>query len=129
APYFEGGQLPMVRRLPFKRGFTNIFRILHQEVNLDTLQKHFPDGGEITPATLAEKRLIRDENEPIVVLGRGEVTAKFAVKAHRITKGAQEKIEKAGGSVEKLDYLLTGAKATVKRPRRAEIEALRQAKG
>jgi len=127
-PYFEGGQLPLVRRLPFKRGFTNLFRIDHQEVNLDTLQKHFPKGGEITPAVLAEKRLIRDENEPVVILGRGEVTVKFTVKAQRITQSAQEKIEKAGGSVNKLEYLLTGAKATIRRPNKAAIEALRQQK-
>lgn len=124
--YFEGGQLPFVRRLPFKRGFTNVFRIVHQEVNLDILQEHFPKGGEVTPAILAEKRLIRDAYEPVVILGRGELTAKLDVKAHRFTKGAQEAIEKAGGSVTRLEYLLTGAKATVRRPRKAELEALRQ---
>lgn len=125
-PYFEGGQLPLVRRLPFKRGFTNLFRIEHQEVNLDTLQENFPDGGVITPAELAAKHLIREADEPVVILGRGDVTAKFTIRAHRITSGAQEKIEKAGGSIERLDYLLTGAKATIKRPRKEEIEALRQ---
>lgn len=124
--YFEGGQLPLVRRLPFKRGFTNIFRVEHQEVNLDRLQERFPDGGTITPAELAAKGIIRDANEPIVVMGRGDVTAKFNISAHRVTKGAQEKIEKAGGSITKLEYLLTGAKATVKRPRKEVIEALRE---
>ncbi len=123
--YFEGGQLPLVRRLPFKRGFNNIFRIEHQEVNLDKLQERFPEGGNITPADLEANGLIRDAHAPIVLLGRGEVTAKFTIAAHRITKGAQEKIEKAGGSVSKLEYLLTGAKATVKRPRKEVIEALR----
>jgi large subunit ribosomal protein L15 len=127
-PYFEGGQLPLVRRLPFKRGFNNIFRIEHQEVNLDDLQKRFPDGGDITPAALKEKGLIRDADKPIVILGRGEVTGKFNVQAHRITKGTQEKIEKAGGSFTRLEYLLTGARATVKLPKKAEIEALRQKK-
>ena len=63
APYFEGGQLPLVRRLPFKRGFTNVFRVLHQEVNLDRLQERFPEGGAITPVEMAEKGLIRDANE------------------------------------------------------------------
>src|SRR5574341_998464 len=121
-PYFEGGQLPLVRRLPFKRGFTNIFRVEHQEVNLDDLQKHFAGGGEVTPAELAEKHLIRDANEPVVILGRGEFSAKLLVKAHRFSKNAQEKIEKAGGSVTKLDYLLTGAKATVRRPKKEVIE-------
>jgi len=128
APFHEGGQLPLVRRLPFKRGFSNIFRIEHQEVNLDTLQKHFPNGGEVTPAVLAEKRLIRDANEPLAILGRGELSVKVQVQAHRVTARAQEQIEKAGGSVTKLEYLLTGAKATIKRPKRAELEALRRAK-
>jgi len=126
-PYFEGGQLPLVRRLPFKRGFTNVFRVVHQEINLDTLQENFPDGGEITPAILAEKNLIREEHDPIVVLGRGDVSAKFEVKTHRISKSAQEKIEKAGGSVEKLGYALTKTQATVRRPKKDVIEALRDA--
>ncbi|KAB2902793.1 MAG: 50S ribosomal protein L15 [Anaerolineae bacterium] len=125
APYFEGGQLPLVRRLPFKRGFTNVFRVLHQEVNLDRLQERFPEGGAITPVEMAEKGLIRDANEPVVILGRGDVSAKFDLQAHRFTKSAQEKIEKAGGSISKMDYLLTGAQATVKRPRKEVIEALR----
>lgn len=124
--YFEGGQLPLVRRLPFKRGFTNLFRIEHQEVNVDSLQNAFPKGGEVTPATLAEKGLIRDANEPVVILGRGDLKAKVKVQAHRFSKGAQEKIEAAGGSVTKLEYVLTGAKATIKRPTREEIEKLRQ---
>jgi large subunit ribosomal protein L15 len=127
SPFFEGGQLPLVRRLPFKRGFNNIFRIEHQEVNLDKLQEFFPDGGTITPADLAEKHLIRDAYEPVVILGRGEVTAKFVVSAQRISSGALAQIEKAGGSFTKLDYILTGAKATIRRPRKAELEALRAA--
>lgn len=125
-PYFEGGQLPLVRRLPFKRGFTNLFRIDHQEINLESLQKRFPNGGDITLAMLEEIGLIRDANKPVVILGRGDVTAKFNVQAHRISKSAQEKIEKAGGNVQKLEYLLTGAKATIKLPRKEEIEKLRQ---
>lgn len=128
--YFEGGQLPLVRRLPFKRGFNNIFRIVHQEVNLDTLQEHFPDGGDITPQVLAEKRIIRDAHEPLVILGRGtdKLTAKLDVQTHRITASAKAKIEELGGSVTQLEYILTGAKATIRRPRKAEIEALRAAK-
>lgn len=124
-PYFEGGQLPLVRRLPFKRGFTNLFRIEHQEVNLDKLQQTFPKGGDITPADLEEKGLIRDRWEPVVILGRGDIDVAFNVQTHRITQGAQEKIEKAGGSVTKLEYLLTGAKATIRRPSKDVIEALR----
>lgn len=126
-PYFEGGQLPLVRRLPFKRGFTNLFRIEHQEVNLDVIQENFPEGGLISPATLAEKRLIRDANEAVVILGRGseEFNIKVDVQAHRITKGALAKIEEAGGSFTKLEHLLTGAEATIRRPKKTEIEARR----
>ena len=126
--YFEGGQLPLVRRLPFKRGFTNLFRVEHQEVNVDSLQAAFEKGGDVTPAALAEKGLIRDEHEPIVILGRGELKAKLNVQAHRFTKSAQQKIEDAGGSVTTLDYVLTGAQATIRRPSKAEIEALREEK-
>src|ERR1700694_4309891 len=66
-PYFEGGQLPLVRRLPFKRGFTNIFKIYYQEVKLDDLANNFKTGIEITPALLAEKGLIQNADKPIVV--------------------------------------------------------------
>lgn len=127
-PYFEGGQLPLVRRLPFKRGFTNLFRIEYQEVNVEALQEFFPNGGDVTPELLEEKHLIRDGNKPVVILGNGELSAKLNVQAHRFTKSAQEKIEKAGGSVKVLELLLTGAKATIKLPRKEVIEALRQSK-
>ncbi len=124
-PYFEGGQLPFVRRLPFKRGFTNLFRIEYQEVNLDSLQERFQNDDVVTPALLAEKGLIRDAHGPVVILGRGELSHKLVVQAHRFSKSAVEQIEKAGGSIEKLELLLTGARATIKKPTKAEIEALR----
>lgn len=127
-PYFEGGQLPLVRRLPFKRGFNNIFRTEYQEVNLDILQEVFQSGDEVTPALLAEKGLIRDANEPVAVLGRGELSHKLVVHAHRFTKNAQAQIEKAGGSIEKLELLLTGALATVKKLPKSQLEALRAAR-
>lgn len=75
--YFEGGQLPLVRRLPFKRGFTNIFRVEHQEVNLDMLEKRFDAGDTVNPETLVEKGLVRDLDTPIKILGRGELTKKL----------------------------------------------------
>lgn len=128
APYFEGGQLPLVRRLPFKRGFTNIFRVEHQEVNLDQLQAHFKAGDVVTPETLAEKGLIREVNEPIVVLGRGELSHSLTIHAHRVSKSAAEQIEKAGGSIQKLELLLKGAHATVKKLPKAQMEALRAAR-
>jgi len=127
-PYFEGGQLPLVRRLPFKRGFTNLFRIEYQEVNVESLELHFENSDVVTAADLAAKRLIRDANDPVVILGQGELSKKLTVKAHRFSKSAIEKIEKVGGSVEKLELLLTGARATIKKLPKAQIEALRAAK-
>lgn len=126
--YFEGGQLPLVRRLPFKRGFKNIFRIEYQEVNLDALNTHFDDGATVDPQALVAAGLLRDVDEPVVVLGRGELDKKLTVKAHRISKSAAEKLEKAGGSYEKLELLVTGPHATVKKLRKVELEALRLAK-
>jgi large subunit ribosomal protein L15 len=123
-PYFEGGQLPLVRRLPFKRGFTNIFRIEYQEVNVDLLDR-FRKGSNITPEKLHQAGLIRDAEQPVVILGRGELEKSFKVSAHRFSKSAQEKIEAAGGTVEKLELEFTGARATVKKLPKAEIEALR----
>jgi large subunit ribosomal protein L15 len=124
-PYFEGGQLPLVRRLPFKRGFNNIFRIEYQEVNVDDLGRLFSGGDTVTPDSLAEKGLIKKAGEPVVVLGRGELNVKLAVQAHRFSKSAQEQIEKAGGSIEKLDLLLKGPLATVKKLRKEQIAQIR----
>lgn len=127
--YFEGGQLPLVRRLPFKRGFTNIFRIDYQEVNVDFLNARFAAGDEVTPEALKAKGLIRDTEKPIAILGRGELDKKLTVHAHRVTKSAAEKIEKAGGSVVKHELLITGAFATVKKLRKEDIAALKASKG
>jgi large subunit ribosomal protein L15 len=95
----QGGNLPFFRRLPFKRGFTNINRVEYNEVNLDQLIS-FGASQEVTPETLAAARLLRYDDKPIVILGRGEVNAALKVRAHRVTKGAREKIEAAGGNVE-----------------------------
>jgi large subunit ribosomal protein L15 len=100
--YRQGGNLPFFRRLPFMRGkgFTNINRVEYNEVNLDQLEDAFKANAEVTPETLNEARLLRDKRNPVVILGRGEVNAALKVRVHRVTKGAQEKIEAAGGSVE-----------------------------
>ena len=71
-PYFEGGQLPLVRRLPFRRGFTNIWRVEYAEVNLDRLDD-FGDGAEVSPKTLREAGIIKSAIKPVVVLGRGDL--------------------------------------------------------
>ena len=99
--YHQGGNLPFFRRLPFVRGkgFTPFNRIEYNEVNLDQLVE-FSSGSEVTPETLKEARLLRDSRNPVVILGRGEVSTALKVRVHRVSKGAQAKIEAAGGSVE-----------------------------
>lgn len=119
---FEGGQLPLVRRLPFKRGFNNIFRIEHQEVRLDRLAARLENGAVVTPATLAEQGFIRDALVPVVILGNGEkITKKLTVKAHRVTTGAKEKIEAAGGSVEIIPLRIKGIRATHRKLRKEDL--------
>jgi large subunit ribosomal protein L15 len=100
-PFFEGGQLPLVRRLPFKRGFTNIWRVKYAEVNLERLDR-FSDGAEVSPETLAEAGIIKSARKPVVILGQGELNRPLAVKAHRFSANARQKIEAAGGTVEVL---------------------------
>ena len=98
---FEGGQMPLSRRLP-KRGFTNIFRTEYAIVNVDDLSKAFPQGGEITLESLIEKRVVRKPLNGLKVLGRGEMSSAVKVKVARISETARAKIEAAGGSVEVL---------------------------
>jgi large subunit ribosomal protein L15 len=97
-PGFEGGQMPLYRRLP-KRGFTNIFRKEFAVVNLADLAK-FEAGAEISPEILKEKGIVKDLRNGVKVLGSGELTGPLKVRAHRFSRSAAEKIEKAGGSVE-----------------------------
>jgi large subunit ribosomal protein L15 len=101
-PYFEGGQLPLVRRLPFKRGFTNIWRVEYAEVNLDRLDQ-FKAGDEVSPETLFEAGIVKSANKPVVILGRGDLDRQLTVKAHRFSTNARAKIEAAGGVVEVLE--------------------------
>ena len=99
--YFEGGQLPLVRRLPQKRGFTNIWKVHYKPVNLDRLDG-FKAGSEVTPQTLAEAGIIKSPDQPVVILGRGDLDRALTVKAQRFSASARTKIEAAGGTVEKL---------------------------
>lgn len=99
--YFEGGQLPLVRRLPQKRGFTNIGKVYYKPVNLDQLDR-FAAGSEVTPQTLAEAGIIKSACEPVVILGRGDLDKALTVKAQRFSASARAKIEAAGGRVEEL---------------------------
>jgi large subunit ribosomal protein L15 len=96
---FEGGQMPLIRRVP-KRGFTNIFRKEYAVVNLDRLAEiQLDEGGDITPELLVEKGVVRS-GLPVKVLGNGEIDKALNVTAHKFSKSAQEKIEKAGGKCE-----------------------------
>jgi large subunit ribosomal protein L15 len=97
---FEGGQMPLHRRLP-KRGFFNPFRVEYAVVNLDLLAARFAAGTVITPELLLEQRLVR-KGRPVKVLGRGEIGVALTVKAHKFSGKAAEKIAAAGGSVEAL---------------------------
>lgn len=123
-PYFEGGQLPLVRRLPFKRGFTNIFRTIYQEVNVSRLET-LDAGTTVTPELLAEKGWIRDADNPVAILGNGDLSKKLTVQGHRFTKSAQAKIEKAGGSVEVLPLKITGSRVTIKLLPKDELAKLK----
>src|SRR5256714_6232585 len=95
---FEGGQMPLHRRLP-KRGFTNIFKKHWIEISLEALDKSFSENDEVTPQLLHKRGLIKKAKHDIVVLGNGEVSKALKISAHRFTKSAREKIEKAGGAV------------------------------
>lgn len=98
-PGFEGGQMPLYRRLP-KRGFTNIFAKTYTEINVSDLNK-FEDGATVTAESLKEAGIIKKVNDGIKVLGNGELTVKnLEVKAAKFTKSAEEKIAGAGGKAE-----------------------------
>ena len=94
---FEGGQMPLHRRLP-KRGFTNIFKKEWIEVSLASLDRSFEPGEEVTPELLHERGLIKKAKRDVVVLGTGEISKALRISAHRFTKSARKKIEQAGGA-------------------------------
>lgn len=100
--YFEGGQLPLARRLPYKRGFTNINKVYYKPVNLKSLAEFDFDGVDVTPEVMSAIGLIKKPTDPVVVLGDGELNVALTVKAHRFSATAKEKIEAAGGTIEVL---------------------------
>ena len=100
---FEGGQLPLVKRLPKLRGFNNRFKVEYVAINIDTLERVFEANGNVSPESLSGFGL-GDSNDPYVILGRGEISKPLSVKAHRVSESARAKIEAAGGSVELLPY-------------------------
>ena len=98
-PQFEGGQMPLTRRLP-KRGFTNIFRVEHQVIRLSDLEQRMPDGAEVTRDSLIQAGLITARKGPAKVLANGDLSRAVTVRGIKMSAGAREKIEAAGGRVE-----------------------------
>ena len=100
-PYFEGGQLPLVRRLPHNRGFKPLARIEYQVVNLGILNTKFDAGAEVTPEALFAQGLVNNADH-VKVLGTGELSKALTVKAHAFSGSAKEKIAAAGGKTEEI---------------------------
>jgi large subunit ribosomal protein L15 len=96
---FEGGQMPLHRRVP-KRGFHNPFRVEYAVVNLDVLAEVFDAGSAVTPDLLRQRGLVRESRALIKVLGRGDITKKLTIQAHKFSGSAAKKIEAAGGTAE-----------------------------
>jgi large subunit ribosomal protein L15 len=101
-PYFEGGQLPLIRKLPYRRGFKNPFRVEYREVNVRDLND-FPPGSTVGPDEFDTAGVLRGSSGPVKVLGQGDISVKLTVRAHKVSAGARQKIEAAGGTVELLD--------------------------
>ena len=99
SPWFEGGQTPIIRRVP-KRGFKNPFKVEYKVINIKDLVKKFQPNEVVDKNSLREKGLLKGKNKPIKILGEGEIDIPLIVKVNAISRAAKEKIEKAGGKVE-----------------------------
>lgn len=115
SPVFEGGQMPLVRRIP-KRGFNNRWAETVVAVNLSVLERNFQTGEEVSPESLQSKSILRGEYDYLKVLGDGDLTKNLKIIAHKFSKSAVEKIEKAGGQV----VVLPGKKPVVKNKMKAK---------
>ena len=102
-PGFEGGQLPLIKRLPQKRGFANIFRTQYSIVNMDRLNI-FEPGSEVTPEKLLAAGVIKSLRHPIKILGGGDINHPLVVRANKFSAAAKAKIETAGGKVEEVGH-------------------------
>jgi len=109
-PYFEGGALPLVRKLPFVRGYSffNPYKVEFVPVNVGDLSVRFSTGADVSPESLGSVGLIGDVGDLVVVLGQGEVDFPLHIKAHRVSASAKAKIEAAGGTVELLPWTRGG---------------------
>ena len=102
-PGFEGGQLPLIKRLPRQRGFVNIFRTEYSVINIDKLNI-FESGSEVTPERLVAAGVVKSLRHPIKILAEGDISHPLLVKANRFSAAAKAKIEAAGGKVEEVGY-------------------------
>ena len=105
--YFEGGQLPVVRKLPFARGvgFFNPYRVEYVPVNISALAEKFESGAEVTPDTLVSAGVTRRSDKYVAILGTGDITIPLKVTAHKFSAAAKAKIEQAGGSVQQIEVV------------------------
>jgi large subunit ribosomal protein L15 len=100
---FEGGQSPLVRRLP-KFGFNSPNKVCFDVININALDSHFQNGDTVTPTQLIEKGLVKSDKTLVKILGEGNLTKKLTVKAHRFSKSAIQKINQAGGQIEEIKH-------------------------
>lgn len=115
---FEGGQLPIQKRMPYKRGFTNIYKADWEIVNLGQLEE-FGFSGDVTPEVLYERGVIRGLEFPVKILGTGELTTALSISAHAVSASAKERIEAAGGSItllERTDRWVTARPRSLRLP-------------
>jgi len=102
-PGFEGGQLPLIKRLPQKRGFVNIFRTEYSVVNINKLNM-FETGSEVTPEKLVAAGVVKSLRHPIKILAEGDINYPLSVKANKFSAAAKAKIEAAGGKAEEIEH-------------------------
>ena len=102
-PGFEGGQLPLIKRLPRKRGFVNIFRTEYSTVNINKLNT-FESGSEVTPEKLVAAGIVKSLRHPIKILAEGDINHPLVIKANKFSAAAKAKIEAAGGKAEEVEY-------------------------
>ena len=105
--FFEGGQLPLVKRLPFLRGFKNRFKKDFSIVNLLDIENKFNEGDEVNAESLFNHNLIRKKSSNVKILGNGNLKKSLNIKVHAVTKSAEEKIKKSGSTIELLDEIIT----------------------
>mgnify|MGYP001353865863 FL=1 len=129
-PGFEGGQLPIQKRMPYLRGFTNIYTTPWEVVNLDTIAALELDGP-VTPEALVAAGVVRGTEFPVKILGRGEFSGKIEIHAHAISEAAREQLEKSGGTItilERTDRWVTARPRNRKLPIDRELKAARLGK-